>query len=185
MARRPLPARKPPCSSMLRSRTPPPSPSVPYRPFHNIVPESPNSVVERSVQNLCWTDRYRSCQDGCAVARPRTYETHAVLVAAKEAFWSGGYQPTSIEDLEGVTGLGRSSLYVAFGTKQALFDAALAEYEESFLTPLLATVEATDAGLREAAGFFTALAVVFGDPGSRRGCLAVNSIAELAGREPA
>jgi len=118
------------------------------------------------------------------VARPRTYETHAVLVAAKEAFWSGGYQPTSIEDLEGVTGLGRSSLYVAFGTKQALFDAALAEYEESFLTPLLATVEATDAGLREAAGFFTALAAMFRDAGSRRGCLAVNSIAELAGRDP-
>ena len=119
------------------------------------------------------------------MARPRNYETHTVLVAAKEAFWSGGYQPTGIEDLERATGLGRSSLYLAFGTKHALFDAALAEYEESFLTPLLAAVEGPGAGLREAAGLFTTLSAMFRDPGSRRGCLAVNSIAELAGRDPA
>jgi AcrR family transcriptional regulator len=107
-----------------------------------------------------------------------------VIAAAEQAFWRGGFLATGIDELEGATGLGRSSLYLAFGSKQALFQAAIAEYEEGFLGPLLAKVEAPGAGLREASRFFADLAVAFRDPGARRGCLVVNSITELAHRDP-
>jgi hypothetical protein len=66
-----------------------------------------------------------------------------------------------------------------------LFDAALGEYIESFIDPLLGPVEAPGAGLREAAGYFLGLATLFGDRESQRGCLMINSIAELAGADPA
>jgi len=116
------------------------------------------------------------------VARPRSYERQAVIAAAQQAFWKSGFLATGIDDLEGATGLGRSSLYLAFGSKQALFEAAIAEYEEGFLGPLLAGVEAPGAGLREASRFFADLAVAFRDPDTQRGCLIVNSITELAQR---
>jgi TetR/AcrR family transcriptional repressor of nem operon len=116
------------------------------------------------------------------VARPRSYERQAVIAAAGQAFWTGGFLATGIDDLEGATGLGRSSLYLAFGSKQALFEAAIAEYEEGFLGPLLAGLEAPGAGLREASRFFADLAEAFRDPDTQRGCLVVNSITELAQR---
>lgn len=118
------------------------------------------------------------------MARPRSFEEHAVVEAAKNAFSERGYDSTSIGDIEEVTGLSRSSLYSAFGTKRALLEKALADYVDSFVDPLLAPVERPGAGLREAASFFTALARLFRDPRSQRGCLMINTIGELAGRDP-
>ncbi len=118
------------------------------------------------------------------MGRPRSYERHAVISAAKDAFWQGGFLGTGIDELEQATGLSRSSLYLAFGSKQGLFLAALADDETGFIGPMLAQVEAPGAGLREVAGFFTRLAGRFRDPSSQRGCLAVNSMTELPGRRP-
>jgi AcrR family transcriptional regulator len=118
------------------------------------------------------------------MARPRSYEEHNVVEAAKQVFWEHGYVGTALGDLEQATGLSRSSLYLAFGTKRALFDAALTEYTSSFIDPLLGPVEAPAAGLREAAGFFLSLATLFDHRLSQRGCFMVNSIAELAPVDP-
>jgi TetR/AcrR family transcriptional repressor of nem operon len=118
------------------------------------------------------------------MARPRSYDPASVLVAAKQVFWKQGYEGTSISDLETATGLSRSSLYQAFGTKRDLFDAALDEYRRSFVDARLGPVERDGAGLSEAAGFFLALARLFRQAGSQQGCLQVNSMTELAGRDP-
>ena len=80
--------------------------------------------------------------------RRRPYTDGDLAVAAKQVFWDRGYERTAIDDLQDATGLSRSSLYLAFDTKRALFDAALAEYVTSFIDPRLRPVEAPDAGLR-------------------------------------
>lgn len=108
-----------------------------------------------------------------------------VVAAAKQVFWDRGYGGTAISDLEAATGLSRSSLYLAFETKQGLFHAALEEYENSFVDLMLGPVEAESAGLAEAAGFFTALAALFHEDEWTRGCLFINSITELAARDAA
>jgi TetR/AcrR family transcriptional regulator, transcriptional repressor for nem operon len=118
------------------------------------------------------------------MAGRRSYSEADLAVAAKEVFWERGYRGTAIDDLQKATGLSRSSLYLAFGTKRAVFDAALAEYVKSFIDPRLRQVEAPDAGLREAAAFFSELADYFGRPVAARGCLLINATAELAGRDP-
>jgi AcrR family transcriptional regulator len=118
------------------------------------------------------------------MARPRAFDYEQVVAAAKEVFWDGGYEGTSVNDLEHGTGLNRSSLYRTFETKLGLFQAALDEYEHGFIDVMLGPVEAEGAGLEDAAGFFRALADLFGDPKSERGCLQINSITELAGRVP-
>ncbi len=118
------------------------------------------------------------------MARPRSYERLPVVVAAKEIFWRLGLEGTAVTDLEKETGLSRSSLYAAFGTKRALFDAALSEYLETFIEDMVGPLEAPDAGLAEVVRFFRRLATLFSTPQSQRGCLMINTIADLAGRDP-
>ena len=117
--------------------------------------------------------------------RPRTFARAAVVEAAKNAFWEKGYEGTPISDLERGTGLNRSSLYLAFGGKRALFDEALDRYVADFIDPLIGTMEVVPAGLGEISAFFSRVRdVLIDDPSlAGRGCLMVNTIAELSRRD--
>ena len=121
------------------------------------------------------------------MARPRSFNIEAVVESAKDTFWRLGYDGAAISDLESSTGLSRSSLYQAFGSKEQLFRAALDRYIRDFVGPLLAPMEAPDADLRAIEAFFGRLIeLVRGDGlASRYGCLWVNSIADLNRRLPA
>jgi AcrR family transcriptional regulator len=55
------------------------------------------------------------------VARPREFDEDLVLDKAMQEFWSKGYEGTSLQDLLDAMGLTKSSLYQAFGSKEALF----------------------------------------------------------------
>jgi TetR/AcrR family transcriptional regulator, transcriptional repressor for nem operon len=121
---------------------------------------------------------------GWQMARPRSFSTKDAVEAAKAVFWSKGYQDTAISDLERATGLNRSSLYAAFGTKQAIFELALESYLRGFIGPRLAPMERPGAGPGDIEGFFAGLAGFFrSGTQARQGCLMVNSIAEHEGRD--
>lgn len=62
------------------------------------------------------------------MARPREFDERAVLVAAQSAFRTKGYAGTSLQDLMDATGLGKGSLYAAFGDKRGLYLRVLEEY---------------------------------------------------------
>ncbi|WP_263993360.1 TetR/AcrR family transcriptional regulator, partial [Mycolicibacterium fallax] len=57
--------------------------------------------------------------------RPRQFDEAAVIAEARDVFWTRGYASTSLEDLTTATGLGKGSLYGAFGDKRGLFLRAL------------------------------------------------------------
>jgi AcrR family transcriptional regulator len=118
------------------------------------------------------------------MARPRSFSADQVVEAAKDVFWARGYEGSAISDLEQATGLNRSSLYAAFGSKEALFDRALGVYIAGFIMSLLGPMEAPRAQPQDVAGFFQRLAALFraDTMPARHGCLWVNSIAEFAGR---
>ncbi len=63
--------------------------------------------------------------------RPREFDEGAVVAAARDEFWTRGYAATSVDDLTTVTGLGKGSLYGAFGDKHGLFVRALDDYVTS------------------------------------------------------
>jgi AcrR family transcriptional regulator len=67
--------------------------------------------------------------DGTKRGRPRTFDRDQALTAATELFWRKGYTATSITDLCGVMGIGSPSLYAAFGSKEALYEEAIRNYE--------------------------------------------------------
>jgi TetR/AcrR family transcriptional regulator, transcriptional repressor for nem operon len=62
------------------------------------------------------------------MSRPREFDEARVLDAVLQTFWAQGYDGTSIDDLLRTTGLGRASLYGAFGDKGRLFERAIARY---------------------------------------------------------
>ncbi len=117
------------------------------------------------------------------MARPRSFSADDAVAAAASVFWSKGYRDTAISDLEQATGLNRSSLYAAFGTKQAIFDLALERYLSGFIAPRLAPMERPEADPGDIERFFTGLAAFFRTASqARQGCLMINSIAEDEGR---
>lgn len=65
--------------------------------------------------------------------RPRTFDEAEVIAAARDEFWTRGYGATSVDDLTAATGLGKGSLYGAFGDKHGLFIRALDDYIASSL----------------------------------------------------
>ena len=71
------------------------------------------------------------------MGRNRTFDTQEAVRAARSVFWSNGFGGASLPDLEQATGLNRSSLYHAFGSKRGLFDAAVDSYLEEVIRPRL------------------------------------------------
>ena len=55
------------------------------------------------------------------MARPREFDEDEVLEKALAVFWAKGFEGATVDDLEQATGLGRGSLYGAFGGKHELF----------------------------------------------------------------
>ncbi len=113
------------------------------------------------------------------MARPREFDPDEALERATQVFWARGFEQTSLDELCRATGLGRSSLYAAFGDKRALYLRALERYEEGSVARIAAALEAGPPreGLRR---FLDGLidAIVAG-PG-RRGCFIGNCAAEMA-----
>ncbi|WP_340614075.1 TetR/AcrR family transcriptional regulator [Xenorhabdus thailandensis] len=62
--------------------------------------------------------------------RPKEFDLDVIAKAAMHVFWLRGYAGTSIQDLVEGTGLGRGSLYNAFGSKHGLYEFALRHYYE-------------------------------------------------------
>lgn len=119
------------------------------------------------------------------MARPRSFDREQVIEAATRQFRQSGLHATSAEDLCRVTGLGRSSLYNAFGSKDELFvqcldaylDRTLAGAEEVIGDTAQGTVDRIETLLRGVADEEFERA----GSGAPRGCLAVNTVTELAG----
>jgi TetR/AcrR family transcriptional repressor of nem operon len=115
------------------------------------------------------------------MARPRTFDEERVLDAVMEAFWMRGYEATSAQDLVDASGVGRSSLYNAYSSKEGLFERALQRYRHNTLDNLKA-LEA-DAPIRMRIRRLLEGAVFPDTPNrGKRGCLATNTAIESGHR---
>ncbi len=117
------------------------------------------------------------------MARPREFDREAALKAAIKAFWAKGYAATSTEDLVQAMGIGRQSLYHAFGDKRRLYVEALDTYQR----------ETTSGHLKRLNGAISPLAGVRdlllglidqNDRVRAMGCMGVNSVSEFGASDP-
>jgi TetR/AcrR family transcriptional repressor of nem operon len=116
------------------------------------------------------------------MARRRGFDDLAAVRAARDVFWEKGYELVSLPELQRATGLSRSSLYAAYGSKRGLFERAALSYLADVVDPLLGPMEMPGAGVREIRGFFLEMAAVLRSPDTRfarRGCFVLNVVLEL------
>lgn len=64
--------------------------------------------------------------------RPRVFDRKAALDMAMKLFWVKGYEATSITDLTTALGIGSTSLYAAFGSKEQMYAEALQLYSTTY-----------------------------------------------------
>ncbi len=112
-----------------------------------------------------------------SVGRPREFDEEAALEAAMDAFWSKGFEATSMADLCSCTGLHKGSLYQAFGDKHQLFMDALKHYSDSEFREVAAVAFQSASPLEN---IRAAINKICDDASEDKGCLVINSMVELA-----
>ncbi|MFC4308802.1 TetR/AcrR family transcriptional regulator [Steroidobacter flavus] len=64
--------------------------------------------------------------------RPRAFDRATALAQATRVFWLKGFGATSVTDLTQAMGIGATSMYAAFGSKEALYAEALRHYANTY-----------------------------------------------------
>lgn len=114
----------------------------------------------------------------------KQYNEADVLERAMKAFWTNGYEATSINDLVAATGINRGSIYAAFEDKHTLFVRALEHYDRHHRIDFLARVEREhDPKSAILAVFDAAISSALGGA-KPSGCLLVNTALELSEHDP-
>lgn len=92
------------------------------------------------------------------MGRPRQFDRDAAVITAMHLFWEYGYESTSLSQLKAGLGISTPSFYAAFGSKEALFQEAVACYLQShgrvndcLWEPALAPRAAIELALRRSA----------------------------------
>ena len=101
------------------------------------------------------------------------------------AFWSKGYEATSLKDLMDATGLHKGSIYQAFGDKHALFLKSLDRYLVDMRrqkSEILENAATPLDGIRDVTHMM--LEIADDDPVCPKGCMAINAMVELAPHDP-
>ncbi|SDO03947.1 transcriptional regulator, TetR family [Cryobacterium flavum] len=120
------------------------------------------------------------------MGRMQTFDSGVVVQAARNLFWDKGFDGASLAELEAATGVGRSSLYHAFGSKRGLFDAAVTDYLETVIRPRLAGLRAGPRDSSALLEYFAGLAratVTQAPDSAQTGCLLVNCAVGLAAHD--
>jgi TetR/AcrR family transcriptional repressor of nem operon len=115
----------------------------------------------------------------CFMVRTREFDTEDAVGQAMDLFWAHGYEATSVQDLTSALGIGRGSLYAAFGSKEGLYQVALERYRQQCVRPM---IEALSHGAPDVRSTIRGLFAVQIDDAvadeRRRGCMVVNAAAE-------
>jgi TetR/AcrR family transcriptional repressor of nem operon len=115
------------------------------------------------------------------VARPREFDEDTVLRQAREQFWSMGYAATTMDSIAAATGLGKGSLYGAFGDKHHLFLRVFDSYCDGMVHAVSRQLDGPDDhALERLCAHVRAVAESTAADTARRGCLLAKGTAELS-----
>jgi len=120
------------------------------------------------------------------MARPRSFDDGEVLRAARDQFWSTGYAAARVDDIAAATGLGKGSLYGAFGDKHQLFLRTFDDHCAGLVETVRRALDGPDARAHERLRTHVlAVADATASDVCLRGCLLAKGTAELSERDPA
>jgi len=117
------------------------------------------------------------------MARPREFDRERALERATQVFWAKGYASTSTEDLLAAIGIGRQSLYNAFGDKRALYLEALESYQRATTAGHLKRLNEPASSI---AGIRALLLGLIAEDDELRamGCMGVGAVSEFGTADP-
>jgi TetR/AcrR family transcriptional repressor of nem operon len=118
------------------------------------------------------------------MGRKKTYDRDELIDKSMELFRDRGFAGTSTQVLTDELGVNRYSLYAEFGSKQALFDAALERYDDAVIGRSFGPLEAPGAGIAEVRALLEFYALANGSPAWGRGCLLCNTAVEFGANDP-
>ena len=114
--------------------------------------------------------------------RPRAFVPADALQSALGVFWQRGFEATSLDDLTDAMQLSRSSFYACFGSKHAVFMAAIQCYSDERFAAIQEVARSMPDPIAAVQAVLTTIADTGGGP---RGCFFANSVTELAPHDPA
>lgn len=115
--------------------------------------------------------------------RPKEFNPEEALEKAMQVFWRKGYEATSMEDLLTAMDLNRGSLYDTFGDKHQLFLKAMDRYCGRLVGERLKMLDQPGPALAAIRTFIGTMSEGLLMDSSRKGCLLVNTVMELAPHE--
>ncbi|MCP2288052.1 TetR/AcrR family transcriptional regulator [Nocardia amikacinitolerans] len=118
------------------------------------------------------------------MARTKEFDPDVVLDLAMDLFWQRGFEATSMADLVEHLGIGKASIYAAFGCKRDLFIKALRRYlelAEERITGALSRPGPAVPAIRALLDYVVSEAR---EEHRYLGCLVSNTAVELAARDP-
>jgi TetR/AcrR family transcriptional regulator, transcriptional repressor for nem operon len=120
------------------------------------------------------------------VGRPRTFDEEQVLEAVGAAFWDRGYAATSLDDILRASGLGKGSIYAAFGDKYAIFRRVFDNYCTTVTRAMEDALSGPDeSALRRLERVLRSAAARSDGSVAQRACFLAKTTAELAAHDPA
>lgn len=121
------------------------------------------------------------------MGRAQSFDRAAVVGSARTLFWQVGFDGAAIPELEAATGIRRSSMYHAFGSKRGLFDAVVQSYLDEVVRPRLRPLQVDDVEADAILEYLAGLRDVFAHPDSMpasHGCLLINTAGGPIARDP-
>jgi AcrR family transcriptional regulator len=118
-------------------------------------------------------------EEAHAMSGRKQFDIGAALDQAMRVFWQRGYADASLDALGSATGLGRGSLYGAFGNKEALFGKCLDRYSSIYGAQYEQALAAHPGDpVRAVEAFFDVVLGRIADPSVPVGCLIAQSAAQ-------
>ena len=111
----------------------------------------------------------------------KQFDEDVALDAAMQAFWTQGFDATSMSDLESATGLNKSSLYNAYDSKEALYLRCLERYVARFGEPLMDALD-RPVFVESIKAFFAQLLERLQDGDLPPGCMVTGAACSVATR---
>lgn len=113
--------------------------------------------------------------------RPREFNVDETLSKIMELFWENGYEATGLSDLVKATGIGKASLYAAFGNKQAMYLKALTHYELLIVNAAVSVLKGQNLTPWERVNAYLSSPIIaLRDHNDQRGCFLCNAAADRA-----
>jgi TetR/AcrR family transcriptional repressor of nem operon len=111
------------------------------------------------------------------------FSRETALETAKGHFWRAGYEASNVKVLSAHLGITRSSFYNAFGSRKKLFCEVIDSYAADLTNSQLYVIPSDKDFKPEVVQVFKKLCKMRALDVQHRGCLLVNSIAELSSSE--